>query len=107
MRGSLGQPIIIENVSGAGGTLGVGRVARSAGDGYTLSAGFLGTHVINGAIYALQYDVLNDFEPVSRFAGSSWLATRSSRSARRPRLMQRSTRGSILISFTILRRLRA
>jgi tripartite-type tricarboxylate transporter receptor subunit TctC len=73
MRGSLGQPIIIENVSGAGGTLGVGRVARSAGDGYTLSAGFLGTHVINGAIYALQYDVLNDFEPVSRFAGSSWL----------------------------------
>jgi tripartite-type tricarboxylate transporter receptor subunit TctC len=73
MRGWLGQPIIIENVSGAGGTLGVGRVARSAGDGYTLSAGFLGTHVINGAIYALQYDVLNDFEPVSRFAGSSWL----------------------------------
>jgi len=74
MRGWLGQPIIIENVSGAGGTLGVGRVARSAGDGYTLSAGFLGTHVINGAIYALQYDVLNDFEPVSRFAASSgWL----------------------------------
>ena len=73
MRGWLGQPIIIENVSGAGGTLGVGRVARSAGDGYTLGAGFLGTHVINGAIYALQYDVLNDFEPVSRFAGSSWL----------------------------------
>jgi len=73
MRGWLGQPIIIENVSGAGGTLGVGRVARSAGDGYTLGAGFLGTHVINGAIYALQYDVLNDFEAVSRFAGSSWL----------------------------------
>jgi len=74
MRGWLGQPIIIENVSGAGGTLGVGRVARSAGDGYTLGAGFLGTHVINGAIYALQYDVLNDFEPVSRFAASSgWL----------------------------------
>ena len=74
MRGWLGQPIIIENLSGAGGTLGVGRVARSAGDGYTLSAGFLGTHVINGAIYALQYDVLNDFEPVSRFAASSgWL----------------------------------
>ena len=63
MRGWLGQPIIIENVSGAGGTLGVGRVARSAGDGYTLGAGFLGTHVINGAIYALQYDVLKISSP--------------------------------------------
>ena len=73
MRGSLGQPIIIENASGAGGTIGVGRVARAAGDGYTLCAGFVGTHVINGATYALQYDLLKDFEPVSLIAGSSWL----------------------------------
>jgi tripartite-type tricarboxylate transporter receptor subunit TctC len=65
MRSSLGHPVIIENVTGAGGSVGVGRVARVAPDGYTLSLGGLNTHVINGAIYALQYDVLNDFEPIS------------------------------------------
>jgi len=65
MRVSLRQPIIIENVTGAGGTIGVGRVGRAAPDGYTLSVGFLGTHVLNGAIYTLQYDVLKDFEPVA------------------------------------------
>src|SRR5262249_35161689 len=54
MRVSLGQPIIIENVTGAGGTIGVGRVVRAIPDGYTLSVGFLGTHVLNGAIYPLQ-----------------------------------------------------
>jgi tripartite-type tricarboxylate transporter receptor subunit TctC len=67
-RVSLGQAIIIENVTGAGGTIGVGRVARAAPDGYTLSVGFLGTHVLNGAIYTLQYDVLKDFEPVALLA---------------------------------------
>jgi tripartite-type tricarboxylate transporter receptor subunit TctC len=65
LRVSLGQPIIIENVAGAAGSIGVGRVARAAGDGYTLVLGFWGTHVVNGALYALQYDLLNDFEPVS------------------------------------------
>jgi tripartite-type tricarboxylate transporter receptor subunit TctC len=65
MRASLGQPIIIENVTGASGSLGVGRVARAAPDGYTLSLGYLGTHVFNGATYTLPYDLLNDFEPVS------------------------------------------
>jgi tripartite-type tricarboxylate transporter receptor subunit TctC len=65
MRASLGQPIIIENVTGAAGTLGVGRVARSAPNGYTLGMGAWPTHVVNGAIYALPYDVLNDFEPVA------------------------------------------
>src|SRR6202047_1935736 len=64
MRGTLGQPLIIENVSGAAGNIGVGRVARAAPDGYTLVTGFWGTHVVNGAIYALPYDVVNDFEPV-------------------------------------------
>ena len=73
MRVSLGQPIIIENVAGAAGSLGVGRVARAAADGYTLSAGFVGTHVFNGATYALQYDLLKDFEPVSLIANNSWL----------------------------------
>jgi tripartite-type tricarboxylate transporter receptor subunit TctC len=64
MRGSLGQPLVIENASGAAGSLGVGRVARAGADGYTLSLGIWSTHVVNGAIYALSYDVLNDFEPV-------------------------------------------
>ena len=65
MRASLGQPVIIENVSGASGSIGVGRVARAAPDGYTFGIGYLGTHVFNGATYALSYDLVNDFEPVS------------------------------------------
>jgi tripartite-type tricarboxylate transporter receptor subunit TctC len=68
MRVSLGQPIIIENVTGASGSIGAGRVARAAPDGYTLSLGTSTTHVINGAVLTLQYDVLNDFEPVSLLA---------------------------------------
>jgi tripartite-type tricarboxylate transporter receptor subunit TctC len=65
MRISLGQPIIIENVSGASGSVGVGRVAHAKPDGYTLSFGNWATHVLNGAVLSLQYDVLNDFEPIS------------------------------------------
>jgi tripartite-type tricarboxylate transporter receptor subunit TctC len=65
MRGSLGQPIIIENVAGAAGSLGTARVARAATDGYTVVLGDWGTHVVNGAIYALSYDVVRDFEPVA------------------------------------------
>ena len=65
MRLSLGQPVIVENVTGAGGTIAVGRVARAAPDGYTLGLGSNGSHVVTGATYALQYDLLNDFEPVA------------------------------------------
>ncbi len=65
MRARIGQPVIIENVAGASGSIGVGRVARAAPDGYTVSLGNWSTHVVNGAIYALQYDVLKDFEPVA------------------------------------------
>jgi tripartite-type tricarboxylate transporter receptor subunit TctC len=65
MRVPLGRPVVVENVSGASGSLGVGRVARAAPDGYTLILGSWPTHVINGAAYALPYHVLNDFEPVS------------------------------------------
>ena len=65
MRGSLGQPVIIENVGGAGGSIGVGRVARASPDGYTLDIGQWDTHVANGATYPLSYDVLKDFEPVA------------------------------------------
>lgn len=65
MRSSLGQSIIIENAPGAAGSLGVGRVARAAPDGYTIGIGHLGTHVFNGALYNLQYDLVKDLEPVA------------------------------------------
>ena len=68
MRASLGQTIIIENVGGASGNIGVGRVARAAPDGYTLILGSWPTHVLNAAIFTLPYDPLNDFEPVSLVA---------------------------------------
>jgi tripartite-type tricarboxylate transporter receptor subunit TctC len=65
MRRSLGQAVIIENVTGASGSIGTGRVAHAIPDGYTLSIGDVSTHVFNGATYSLQYDVLKDFEPVA------------------------------------------
>jgi tripartite-type tricarboxylate transporter receptor subunit TctC len=65
MRLSLGQPVVIENVAGAGGNLGTGRVARAAPDGYTLGIGQWSTHVVNAVTYNLPYHVLNDFEPVA------------------------------------------
>jgi len=68
MKVSLGQPVIIENVGGAGGSIGVGRVARAWPDGYTISLGISSTHVTNAAIYALPYDPLRDFEPISLLA---------------------------------------
>lgn len=68
MRGALGQPVIVENVAGASGSIGAGRVARATPDGYSLILGSWVTHVVNGAVYALKYDVLNDFEPISLIA---------------------------------------
>ena len=65
MRALLGQPVIIENVSGADGSIGTGRAARARPDGYTIDLGNLGNHVLNGACYSLPYDVLNDFAPIS------------------------------------------
>ena len=65
LRAALGQAIVIENVAGAGGSLGVGRVVRAAPDGYTISAGNWSSHVATGAIYPLPYDLLNDLDPVS------------------------------------------
>src|SRR5215211_5451610 len=62
MRASLGQPIIIENVGGADGSIAVGRAARAAPDGYTISIGNVATHVLNAAAY----DLLNDLEAISR-----------------------------------------
>jgi tripartite-type tricarboxylate transporter receptor subunit TctC len=68
MKAFLGQPIIIENNGAAGGTVAVGRVARAAPDGYTVGIGQYGNFVLNGAIYNLPYDLLNDFEPVALVA---------------------------------------
>jgi tripartite-type tricarboxylate transporter receptor subunit TctC len=68
MRQSLGRTIVVENIAGAGGTIGVGRVARASPDGYTMVIGNWGSHVANGALYALTYDLLADFEPVSLLA---------------------------------------
>ena len=65
MRQALGQTIIVENTTGAAGSIAVGRVARSAPDGYTLSIGHWSTHVVNGAIYPLAYDLLKDLDPVA------------------------------------------
>ncbi len=64
MRTALGETLLIENATGAGGSLGTGRLARATPDGYTIGFGNLGTHVANAVIYKLGYDVVTDFEPV-------------------------------------------
>src|SRR6516165_10315923 len=73
MRGSLGQPVVIENVGGADGSIGTGRAARAKPDGYTIEVGFMGGNVLNGAFYSLPYDVydvLNDLIPISPLAST-------------------------------------
>ena len=62
------QPVVIENVGGADGNIGVGRAVRARPDGYTLCVGTMGTHVQNGAFYSLPYDVLHAFVPSRRSA---------------------------------------
>jgi tripartite-type tricarboxylate transporter receptor subunit TctC len=71
MRLSLGRPIMVENVAGAAGTIGVECVARASADGYTLVVGIMGTYVLNGAIYALAYDPVRDFQPICLIARTS------------------------------------
>ena len=73
MRVSLGQTVVVENLAGAAGSIAVGRVARAAPDGYTLILGNLGTHVFNGAIYSLGYDLVNDFEAVALLPSNNQL----------------------------------
>src|ERR1700730_1869467 len=73
MRRSLGQPLVVEYVSGAAGTLGVGRVARAAPDGYTVLIGHLGSNVVVPALYSLPFDVLKDFAPVAQLPSNPFL----------------------------------
>lgn len=73
MTGTLGQAVVIENVTGAAGSIAVGRAARAAPDGYTISIGHVGTHVINGAIYKLPYDLVTDLAPVALVASNPQL----------------------------------
>lgn len=73
MQGVLGQPCIVEDIAGAAGSIGVGRVARAAPDGYTLSVGQWSTHVANAAIYKLPYDTLADFQPIALLSSNPGL----------------------------------
>jgi tripartite-type tricarboxylate transporter receptor subunit TctC len=73
MSQTLGQQVVIENVTGASGTLGVGRVARAAPDGYTLVIGNWASHVVNSAIFKTPFDYVADFEPVARLSGNPYI----------------------------------
>jgi tripartite-type tricarboxylate transporter receptor subunit TctC len=78
MRGSLGQPVIVENTPGAGGTVGVARVARAAPDGYTVGYGQWASHVGAGAIYPVRYDVLKDLDPLVLLGSTPlWIVARN------------------------------
>jgi len=79
LKAALGQPVIVENIAGGGGRIGTGRIARAAPDGYTVGLGNLVNHVLDGAVSALPYDLLNDFEPVALLADSpQWIVARNS-----------------------------
>ena len=83
MRQSLGQTIVIENTTGAAGSIGVGRVVRAPADGYTVGIGHWSTHVVNGAIYPLTYDLLKDLDPVALLpANPQLIVTRPNISAK-------------------------
>jgi tripartite-type tricarboxylate transporter receptor subunit TctC len=73
MRVSLGQPIVIDNVTGASGVIGVGRAVRADPDGYTVSVGNWPTHVVNGATFTLQYDLLHDLEPLALLSSNPYV----------------------------------
>jgi len=84
LKETLGQPVVVESVGGAGGSIGVSRSARAAADGYSLSFGNWASHVGAGAVYPVAYDVLADFEPVARVADTPlWVV--ATRRRHRPR----------------------
>jgi tripartite-type tricarboxylate transporter receptor subunit TctC len=73
MRASLGQPVIVDNVGGGDGSIGVGRLARAKADGYTIDIGMVATHVLNGGFYSLPYNMLTDFAPIVALGRSPYL----------------------------------
>ncbi len=75
MKKALNQQIVVEDVPGAAGTLGVGRVVHAAPDGYTIGIGHLGTHVFNGAVYKLSFDLVNDLEPIAYLPSNAYVIT--------------------------------
>src|SRR6185312_17391753 len=78
MGKELGQQVIIDNTTGAAGTIAVGKAVRAAPDGYTVSIGHVGTHVANGTIYKnLNYNLLTDLEPVARLPQNPMLVVTS------------------------------
>ena len=94
MRVTLGQTVIVENVTGAGGTIGVTRAARAPADGYTLSFGHLGTHVVNGAIYPLTFDLVNDLDPVGLVGANPMLVvSKNARAGEEPQGTDRLDEG--------------
>src|SRR3954452_16195004 len=70
VRKSLWEPIVIDNTTGAGGSIGVAKVVRAPPDGHMVSIGHFGTHVVNGAYYNLPYSLLTDLEPVALIASN-------------------------------------
>ena len=86
MRERLGQPIIIENVTGAGGSIGVGRAARAPADGYVIQIGTSTTNMLLGGLYALPFDLINDLDPILMIANEPlmivWPSDTRIRSAR-------------------------
>jgi tripartite-type tricarboxylate transporter receptor subunit TctC len=73
MSKALGQTVVVENVTGAAGSVGAGRVARATPDGYTILYGANVTHVLNPAVLNLNYDVVKDFEPIALVGNTPWL----------------------------------
>ncbi len=83
MQKILGQPVLVDNVAGAGSSIGVDRAARAAPDGYTLGFGTWANYVVAGAVYPVRYDVLRDFEPIALIADAPyWIVARNTLAAK-------------------------
>ena len=77
MGQSLGQTVVVENITGAAGTIATGKAVHAQPDGYTLSIGHYGTHAVNSLVYSLPYDLVRDFDPVALIASSPYLIVSS------------------------------